>query len=125
MARILIIDDDEIVCYGVKNILGKEGYEVMALLNAKDIIANVKKFKPDIILLDLYMPSIGGIEVCKMLNEDPVLKDIPIIILSALDKRPDKLKAYQQGVVEYLVKPIDREVLLAKIAKFLKYKREA
>jgi len=125
MARILIIDDDEIVCYGVKIILEKEGYEVMVLLNAKDVIAHVNKFKPDIILLDLYMPSIGGIEVCKMLNEDSNLKGIPIIILSALDKKPDKLKAYQQGVVEYLVKPIDREVLLAKVAKFLKYKREA
>jgi twitching motility two-component system response regulator PilH len=125
MARILIIDDDEVVCYGVKSILGKEGYEVMALPNAKDIIAQVNKFKPDIILLDLSMPFIGGIEVCEMLNEDPNLQGIPIIILSALDKQPDKLKAYKQGVVEYLVKPIDREVLVAKIAKFLKYKREA
>jgi len=121
--KVLIIDDEEGFCKITKlNLELTNKYEVLALLNVKDIIATANKFKPDIILLDLLMPEIGGLDVCEMLNNDPHGKNIPIIILSALEKDADKLKAYELGVVDYLVKPIEIDKLIMTIEKALRFK---
>ncbi len=123
-SRILVIDDEKDFVKITKLNLEESGeYEVKGLLSAKDFILQVHSFKPDVILLDLLMPVIGGIEACQMLNNDPIGKGIPIIILSALDKKTDKIKAYKEGVVEYLVKPIDKNDLIAKIEKVLQLKK--
>jgi DNA-binding response OmpR family regulator len=68
------------------------------------------------------MPKIDGVEVCKMLNEDPEGRRIPIITLSALDTDKDKLMMYKLGVVDFLVKPIETDELISKIEKALQYK---
>ena len=123
-SRILVIDDEKDFVKITKLNLEESGeYEVKGLLSAKDFIPQVHSFKPDVILLDLLMPVIGGIEACQMLNNDPIGKGIPIIILSALDKKTDKIKAYKEGVVDYLVKPIDKKDLIAKIEKVLQLKK--
>ncbi len=121
--RVLIADDEEDFVRMVKASLERrEKYEVKALTSAKDILSEVKVFKPDIILLDLLMPSVGGIEACQMLNEEPSVRGIPIIILSGLDKNVDMVKAYEVGVVDYIVKPIEIGELFAKVEKVLGYK---
>ena len=68
------------------------------------------------------MPSIGGIEACEMLNKDSLAEKIPIIVVSALEKETDKLKAYKLGVVDYIVKPVEIDKLVAKIEEALSYK---
>jgi len=119
--KIMIVDDEVTFLQMVKLNLEQAGnYEVMTLSSAKDILAQVEKFKPDIMVLDLIMPVIGGLEVCDMLNAHPVGKNTPIIVLTALDKDADKLKAYKKGVVNYLVKPIETEKLVAAIEKVLR-----
>lgn len=119
----MIIDDEEAFLNLAKLNLEIAGdYEVLTLLSAEDIIARINSFTPDIILMDILMPSIGGLEACEMLNKDPVGKNIPIIILSALEKEQDKLKAYKAGVVDYIVKPADINTLIFKIEKALQYK---
>jgi two-component system alkaline phosphatase synthesis response regulator PhoP len=124
-SRVMIVDDELDFLKIVKlNLEATKKYEVLTLANAKNIIIEVHNFKPDIILLDLVMPVIGGIEVCEMLNKDPIGKDTPIIIVSALEKEQDKAKAYKEGVVDYLVKPIEKAALIAKIEKALGFKRE-
>ncbi len=121
--RIMIIDDEDDFRKITKmNLDFTEKYEVLALSNAKNIINDVHSFKPEVILLDILMPGIGGLDVCEMLNQDSVSKTVPIIILSALDKDTDKLKAYKLGVVDYLVKPIDVDSLINKIEKALRFK---
>ena len=121
--RVMIVDDEEDFLRITKLNLEQTGkFEVLTLNGAKDIITMANIFKPDIILLDILMPTIGGIEACEMLNRDPIGKTIPIIILSALEKTADKLKAYKVGVVDYLVKPIETKVLISKIEKALQYK---
>ncbi|UCC95297.1 MAG: response regulator [Candidatus Omnitrophota bacterium] len=121
--RILIIDDEKEFLDMVEIGIARTGkYEVIALLSAKEILSQVQRINPDLIVVDLLMPSIGGIEVCEILNDDASTKNIPIIVLSALDKEVDKLKAYKQGVVDYLVKPISVDTLVAKIEKALEYK---
>lgn len=121
--KILVIDDEINFTKIVKlNLENNGNFEVMVLPDAKDIMANLYKFKPDLILLDLLMPGIGGIEACDMLNADPLGQKIPIIILSALNKPADKVNAYKKGVVDYLLKTVDESDLIARIEKALQFK---
>jgi two-component system alkaline phosphatase synthesis response regulator PhoP len=121
--KIMIVDDEEDFLKFTKMNLEDSGkFEVMTLASAKEIIPHVHNFKPNLILLDLLMAGIGGIEVCEMLNNDPVGKSVPVIVLTALNKNTDKLKAYQSGVVDYLVKPIEKEELIISIDKALQSK---
>ena len=121
--RILIIDDEKDFLKITKLNLEETGrFEVMALSNAKDMISWLHNFKPDVILLDLVMPGIGGIEACEMLNKDPLGQKVPVIILSALEKDVDKLSVYKKGIMDYLVKPIEKKDLIAKIEKILQDK---
>lgn len=121
--KVIVVDDEEDFLKITKlNLEEAGGYEALTLSSAKDIISEVHGFKPDVILLDILMPGVDGMDACKMLNDDPVGKYIPIIVVSALDKNTDKLKAYRLGVVDYLVKPIEEKDLIAKIEKALQYK---
>ncbi len=121
--RVIIIDDEEDFLKIIKVNLEKTGkYEIMTLSNAKDIIAQIRTFNPDVILLDILMPKIDGVETCRMLNEDPAGKGVPIIILSALDTDKDRLMMYKLGVIDFLTKPIEKNDLIAKIEKALQLK---
>ena len=121
--RVMIVDDEEYFLKITKTNLENTGnYEVETISDATGIVARVKSFNPDIMLLDILMPKIDGVEVCKMLNEDPAGRRVPIIILSALDTDKDKLMMYKLGVVDFLAKPIEKDELISKIEKALQYK---
>jgi len=123
MKRVLVVDDDPQVAGVIKAYLERTGqYEVRILSEAKGILAYVHDFKPEVILLDLLMPGIGGLEACKMLDDDSAGINIPIIVLSGLDNETDRIKAYKLGVVDYLVKSIRPKELLASVEKALKFK---
>lgn len=118
--KVMIVDDEEHFLKIAKINLEKTGkYEVETLSDATDIIARSRSFNPDIILLDILMPKTDGTEVCRMLKEDPVGKLIPVVTLSALDTNKDKQMMYKLGVVDFLIKPIGIEDLIAKIEKVL------
>ena len=122
--KVLVVDDEVDLLKIIKlNLEETDNYEVLALSSANDIISQVHIFKPDIILLDILMPGIDGIETCEILNKDPVGEHIPIIILSALDKEADKLKTFKVGVMDYLVKPIKKEDLISTIEKNVQFKQ--
>ena len=121
--KVMMVDDEIGFLKITKINLEKTGkYEVMTLSSAKDIISQIRKFKPDIILLDILMQKIDGAETCEMLNKSPEGKNLPIIILSALDTDKDKLMMYKLGVVDFLIKPIEKDDLVAKIEKALECK---
>ncbi len=121
--KVMVVDDEQDFLRIVKLNLESAGeYEVLTLSNTKNIVAEVNRFKPDVLLLDLLMPSVGGMEVCEMLNADPVGKRTSIIIVSALEKDKDKLNAYKLGVVDYMVKPVDRKELINKIEMAVRFK---
>ncbi|MDD3345895.1 MAG: response regulator [Candidatus Omnitrophica bacterium] len=124
--KIMVVDDEIDFTRLLKTNLEESGkFEVMTLPNANDIITQVHTFRPDVILLDILMPGIKGIEVCEMLNQDVVGRSIPIIIISALVKEADKYKAYKVGVVDYMEKPIELDRLLMKIEKYISFKHDA
>jgi CheY-like chemotaxis protein len=121
--KVMIVDDEEHFLKITKINLENTGkYNIETMSDARDIISRVKSFNPDVILLDILMPKMDGVEVCKMLNEDPAGGRIPIITLSALDTDKDRLTMYKLGVVDFLIKPIEKDELIAKIEKALQCK---
>lgn len=123
--KIMLVDDEPDFLKITKLNLEQTGkYEVLALSSAKDIISQLNSFKPDVILLDILMPGLNGIETCEMLNSDPMGKDIPLVILSALDKDVDKLRAYKKGALDYLVKPIETDEIIARMEKAIQLRQE-
>jgi two-component system alkaline phosphatase synthesis response regulator PhoP len=121
--KVMVVDDEEHFLKITKINLEKTGrYEVETMSDATGIISRVKSFNPDVIILDILMPKMDGVEACKLLNKDSAGKFIPIITLSALDTDKDKLMMYKQGIVDFLVKPIEKDELIAKIEKALQYK---
>ncbi|MDD5561951.1 MAG: response regulator [Candidatus Omnitrophica bacterium] len=123
--KIMIIDDEESFASMLKLRIESSGdYEVMVSPEAKDIIKRVHDFRPDVILLDMLMPGIGGLDICYMLNHDPVGLTIPVIIVSGDDKPKDKANAFKFGISDYLVKPVDDEKLMKAIEKAIVLKSE-
>ncbi|MFA5271296.1 MAG: response regulator [Candidatus Omnitrophota bacterium] len=116
-SKVMIIDDEKNTVDLLTHRLQCEGYQVLALSDAKGIISELHSFAPDIIILDLLMPEYGGLEACEALNKDPIGSRTPIIVVSGLNKDVDKKKAYRLGVVDYFVKPVDIDLLLAAIKK--------
>ena len=117
-SKILCVDDDPNSLELLKALLTPK-FNVMTLSSAKEIISVLHSFKPDVILLDMLMPGAGGVEACDMLNNDPLGEKVPIIVISALDKNIDKLAVYKKGIVDYLVKPITKDVLITHLEKIL------
>ena len=125
MKKVMIVDDEETIASMFKLRIESSGdYEVTVYSESKDIIKHIHDIRPDVILLDMLMPGIGGLDICDMLNHDPIGRVIPVIIVSGDDKPMDKLKAYKFGISDYLVKPIDDEKLMKAIEKAIELKSE-
>ena len=92
--------------------------------DAGEALKSARNFQPDVILLDLIMPKIDGIHVRDMLSKDPLLGQIPVIIVSGIDQSMYKEQAYKFGPVDYVVKPVDDARLLEAVAKAINSKSE-
>jgi DNA-binding response OmpR family regulator len=115
--RIFIADDDEAGLASLRKMLELSGFLVESVKDAKYIREKIKAFSPHLLLLDLLMPHLGGLEVCSMLNNDRETAGIPIIIISGLGGYADIKNAYKLGVVGYVTKPYDFSELLKEINK--------
>lgn len=114
--KILIIDDDENIITLINTILQEEGYDVISSTNADDGLNRIRKEKPDLILLDLVLPTIGGLEMCQILRKDRETKRIPVIMLTGHAMSPDdKVKGLDTGADDYLTKPFHKGELLSRI----------
>jgi DNA-binding response OmpR family regulator len=120
--KIFIVDDDEIALTSLKKMLVFSGFEVEAAQEAKDVFPKIKAFNPHLIILDLLMPNMGGLEVCQMLNDDKKTSGIPIFVVSGLNSPADQKSAYRLGVINYFTKPYDFNKLLQEINKAIVFK---
>jgi DNA-binding response OmpR family regulator len=118
--KILIADDDTINLEFFEVMLSKLGYVVEKTDNGKDVFEKVKKFHPDLILLDNILPGITGLEITKSLKNDINLRSIPIIMLSALDDVKDKVVGFEAGIDDYITKPFNFSEVLARINAVLR-----
>ena len=101
---ILLVDDDLTLREMYEERLKAEGFEIIQASNGEEAIAKAKESKPSIVLLDIMMPKINGFDVLKEIKGDPELKDIPVIILTALIQDVDKLQGKKLGAADYIVK---------------------
>jgi len=113
--KILIADDETINLEFFELMLSKLGFVVEKSDNGSDTLEKVKKFHPDLIILDNIMPGMSGKEVTKVLKNDPNFKKISIIMLSALDDVKEKVAAFEAGVDDYITKPFNFTEVLARI----------
>ena len=120
MSKILCIDDDSDVRNLLEKILTDAGHTVTTAGDGRQGIAEARKNKPNLILLDVMMPQIDGFKVCSQLQADKETAYIPIIFLTALDGQEERANALAAGAVDYLAKPVQKESLLAKVEEQLK-----
>ncbi|MDD4900194.1 MAG: response regulator [Candidatus Omnitrophica bacterium] len=123
--KILIIDDEENFCSILKmNLELKGDFEVGVVSDSRQSVAMVKKMKPDLILLDILMPGMGGFEVLKKLKDDNDISGIPVVMLTALSDETYRVKAQKLYDEEYLVKPIEAPELREKIIEIFKKRKQ-
>jgi DNA-binding response OmpR family regulator len=115
MKRILLVDDDIATTQVLETLLTQEGYDVSVVNDSRQTIATALRAEPDVILLDLMMPVIDGVEVCKMLRALPKFSKTPILFFTAVGDLDYKSAAYQAGADDFLVKPIHPTELLSRI----------
>lgn len=120
MKKILVIDDLPENVFMLQDRLEHEGYEVITAYNGSTGIEKALNELPDLILLDVMMPDITGIEVCRRLVNDPATKDIPIILVTAKSGADDTKKGLEAGAFDYIKKPFNRIELLARVKSALK-----
>ncbi len=120
MTTILIIDDDEAINELIKINLELSGYKTICAFDGSKGYALAKQENPDLIVLDVMMPEIDGYTVAKRIRENETIKDIPIIMLTALNMLQNKAQGFDIGVDDYLVKPFEIEELKMRIKALLK-----
>ena len=118
--KILIVDDDPDIIEILRYNLSLAGYDVKGASNGKEAINKAKIFIPEIILLDVMMPEMDGIEACRLIREIPSLKNSRIIFLSARNEDYTQLSAFDAGADDYISKPVKPKILLKKISSIFK-----
>ena len=118
--KILIVDDDPDIIEILRYNLSLAGYEVKAASNGKEAIKKAKIFIPKIILIDVMMPEMDGIEACRLIREIPSLNNSRIIFLSARNEDYTQLSAFDSGADDYISKPVKPKILLKKISSIFK-----
>ena len=120
MHRILVVDDESDVTELLEYKLEQEGYRVATLNDPLACIAKVREFEPDLMLLDIMMPELSGIQLCRIIRADSSMKDIPIIFLSARGEVEDRIKGLEAGAEDYISKPFNTNELLLRTSKMLR-----
>jgi putative two-component system response regulator len=121
--NIMVVDDTPANLKLLADMLGERGYEVRPLPSGKAALNAAAMDPPDLILLDINMPDMKGYEVCERLKADPLLRDIPVIFISALNEIEDKIQAFRHGGVDYITKPFQFEEVLARVETHLTLRR--
>ena len=112
--KILIVDDEPDLLRLIAYALQIEGYQIVTASTGMEGLRKVQSENPDLAILDLMLPDINGVEICKQLRSQPETADLPIMVLSARVQVADKVRALQAGADEYVSKPVDSDELVAR-----------
>ena len=118
--RILVVDDEEDLLELIRYNLTKEGYRVDCAASGEAAIHEARTSVPDLIVLDLLLPNVDGLDVCKQLKNDPKTQHVPIVMLTAKSEEADVVTGLELGADDYITKPFSPRVLLARIRSVLR-----
>ncbi|MDX1623428.1 MAG: diguanylate cyclase [Gemmatimonadota bacterium] len=121
--RILVVDDDPSICETLTTMLQFKGFETVASHDGADALEKARRDPPDLILLDVMMPEMDGLEVCREIKDDPGLADVRVLMLTARSGRQDVVRALEAGASDYVTKPFFIDELVARIRTNLEVKR--
>ena len=123
--NILVVEDEEDILELIKFNLRQEGYNVAAATSGEDAVKDIARTLPDLVLLDLMLPGLDGLEVCRALKKDGKTAGIPIVMVTAKGKDSDVVAGLELGADDYLAKPFSMKVLIARVRAALRRKRES
>ncbi len=118
--KVLVVDDDPDILTLVRYNLEKEGFKISTVESGEEAIEKARKIKPDLLILDLMLPGMNGLEVCRLLKADSGLKHIPVIMLTAKGEETDIVVGLELGADDYLTKPFSPKVLAARVRALLR-----
>jgi two-component system cell cycle response regulator len=121
-ARVLVVDDILANVRLLEAKLASEYFDVVTAMNGVDALESVQRSKPDIVLLDIMMPGIDGIEVCRRIKDNPGTQHIPVIMVTALDQPEDRVKGLQAGADDFLTKPVNDLALFCRVKSLVRLK---
>ncbi len=117
LGRVLVVEDDEDIADVLRRSLRQEGHEVRTAADGEEALVSAHDFAPDMVVLDLGLPKLDGVEVCRRLREE---SDVPILILTARADTDDRVRGLDAGADDYLVKPFERAELLARLRALMR-----
>ena len=119
-SRVLIVEDEPDIRELVVHHLKREGYQVSVAASGEEALRQVQASPPDLVLLDLMMPAMNGLKVCRRLRQDPVTASLPIVMLTAKGDEVDRVLGLELGADDYVVKPFSPKELLARVRAVLR-----
>ena len=119
MARILVVEDEADIADNLAALLGAKGHRASTCLDGGEALARARKEVPDLVLLDVMLPRVSGLDVCRLMRADPKLAKIKIVMVTGLGRMGDVEEAFKAGADDYLIKPFDSARLFKKIEKVL------
>lgn len=118
--QVLVADDEPDLLWALQRNLSDEGYQVLTASDGKAALQVAHRHRPDLVVLDVAMPGMDGIEVCRSLRRDPALASIPILFLTVHNQMNDRVSALDEGGDDYMVKPFDLRELKSRIRALLR-----
>jgi two-component system phosphate regulon response regulator PhoB len=119
-AKILVVEDEDDILELISYNLAKEGYQVTGVPTGEDTLKRVRSELPDLVVLDLMLPGVDGLEVCKLLKNDPKTRHVPIVMLTAKGEEADIVTGLELGADDYITKPFSPRVLIARVRAVLR-----
>jgi DNA-binding response OmpR family regulator len=120
LLKVLVVDDEENIIEFIRLGLRYEGFQVESASDGEQGITAAQRINPDLIILDIMLPGIDGLEVCRRLRANPITRDIPVLMLTAKDEVRDRITGLRTGADDYLTKPFDFDELLERIRAILR-----